>query len=52
LADAPILSSESIREFFSDLLHRAIENQRAQVQPFTALYVTNLLHEYLSSEAL
>jgi hypothetical protein len=46
------LSSQSIREFFSDLLRRAIENQRAQVQPTTALYVTNLLHEYLSSEAL
>jgi len=52
LADAPIVSSGSIREFFSDLLRRAIENQRAQVQPTTLLYVTNLLHEYLSSEAL
>jgi hypothetical protein len=52
LADVPILSPQSIREFFSDLLRRAIENQRAQVQPTTALYVTNLLHEYLSSEAL
>ena len=52
MPDAPILSSESIREFFSDLLRRAIENQRAQVQPTTLLYVTNLLYEYLSSEAL
>jgi hypothetical protein len=52
LPDAKVLSSESIREFFSDLLRRAIENQRAQVQPTTLLYVTNLLHEYLSSEAL
>ena len=52
MADAPIVSSGSIREFFSDLLRRAIENQRAQVQPTTLLYVTNLLHEYLSSEAL
>jgi len=52
LADVPILSSQSIREFFSDLLSRAIENQRAQVQPFTTLYLTNLLYEYLSSEAL
>ena len=52
MADAPILSPQSIREFFSDLLRRAIENQRAQVQPTTLLYVTNLLHEYLNSEAL
>jgi hypothetical protein len=52
LADAPILSSQSIREFFSDLLSRAIENQGARVQPFTELYLLNLLHEYLSSEAL
>jgi hypothetical protein len=52
LDDNPILSPQSVREFFSDLLNRAIENQRVQVQPFTALYVTNLLHEYLSSEAL
>lgn len=52
MADAPILSSESIREFFSELLRRAIENQRAQVQPTTLVYVTNLLYEYLASEAL
>jgi hypothetical protein len=52
LPDAPILSSESIREFFGDLLRRAIENQRAQVQPTTLIYVSNLLYEYLSSEAL
>jgi hypothetical protein len=52
LPDAPILSSQSIREFFRDLLHRAIENQHAQVQPFTELYLANLLHEYLNSEAL
>jgi hypothetical protein len=50
--DQPILSSQSVRQFFGDLLQRAIENQRAQVQPFTALYVANLLHEYLSSDAL
>src|SRR6266436_1017838 len=52
LADAPILSSQSIRDFFRDLLSRAIENQRAQVQPFTELYIVNLLHEFLASEAL
>jgi hypothetical protein len=52
VADAPLLSQQSIRDFFSELLAKAIENQRAQVQPFTALYLTNLLHEYLSSEAL
>ena len=52
MADAPILSSESIREFFQDLLAKAIENQRAQVQPFTELYLVNLLHEFLMSEAL
>src|SRR3989442_15726197 len=52
LADAPILSSQSIRDFFRDMLARAIENQRARVQPFTELYVANLLHEFLASEAL
>src|SRR6202022_3336680 len=52
LADAPILSSQSIRDFFRDLLARAIENQRARVQPFTELYLVNLLHEFLASQAL
>jgi hypothetical protein len=52
LADRPILSAQSIRDFFRDLLARAIENQRAQVQPFTELYLVNLLHEFLASEAL
>src|SRR2546421_12990698 len=52
LADAPILSSQSIRDFFRDLLSRAIENQRARVQPFTELYIVNLLHEFLATEAL
>ncbi|HEY2027775.1 MAG TPA: hypothetical protein VGH20_01085 [Myxococcales bacterium] len=52
MPDAKVLSSESIREFFNDLLRRAIENQRAQVQPTTLIYVSNLLYEYLSSEAL
>jgi hypothetical protein len=52
LADAPILSSQSLRDFFRDLLTRAIENQRASVQPFTELYLVNLLHEFLASEAL
>jgi len=52
LADAPILSSQSLRDFFRDLLSRAIENQRASVQPFTELYLANLLHEFLASEAL
>ena len=52
MADAPILSSQSIRDFFRDLLARAFENQRARVQPFTELYLVNLLHEFLASEAL
>ena len=52
MADAPILSSQSLRDFFRDLLSRAIENQRASVQPFTELYLANLLHEFLASEAL
>jgi hypothetical protein len=52
VADRPILSAQSIRDFFRDLLARAIENQRAQVQPFTELYLVNLLHEFLASEAL
>jgi hypothetical protein len=50
--DPPVLSSQSIKDFFRDLLQRAMENQRAQVQPFTELYVVNLLHEYLLSEVL
>jgi hypothetical protein len=52
LAERPILSAQSIRDFFRDLLARAIENQRAQVQPLTELYLVNLLHEFLASEAL
>ena len=52
MAERPILSAQSTRDFFRDLLARAIENQRAQVQPFTELYLVNLLHEFLASEAL
>src|SRR5436190_12217563 len=52
LAEKPILSAQSIRDFFRDLLARAIENQRARLQPFTELYLVNLLHEFLASEAL
>ena len=52
MADAPILSSQSIRDFFRDLLVQALENQRARLQPFTELYLVNLLHEFLASEAL
>jgi len=52
VADGPILSKESIRDFFRELLTRAIENQRASVQPFTELYLVNLLHEFLAAEAL
>jgi hypothetical protein len=48
----PILSSQNIKDFFRDLLLRAIANQRAQVGPFTELYLVNLLTEYLASEAL
>src|SRR6267143_3284567 len=51
MADA-VLSAQSVKDFFRDLLQRAMENQRAQVQPFTELYVVNLLHEYLLSEVL
>src|SRR6267143_4563870 len=51
MADA-VLSAQSVKDFFRDLLQRAMENQRAQVQPFTELHVVNLLHEYLLSEAL
>ena len=50
--ETPVLSSQSIREFFRDLLQRALENQRAQVQPFTELYLVNLLAEFLNAEAL
>jgi hypothetical protein len=50
VADATLLSPQSIREFFNDLLTQAIENQRADLQPFTALYVTNLLGAFLAPE--
>lgn len=52
MAADPILSQQPIREFFRDLLSKAMENQRAQVGLFTELYVVNLLHEFLASEAL
>jgi hypothetical protein len=52
MTDDPVLSPQSLREFFRDLLQRALENQRARVQPFTELYLVNLLHEFLMSEAL
>ena len=52
MTDGSVLSPQSIREFFRDLLQRALENQRASVQPFTELYLVNLLHEFLMSEAL
>jgi hypothetical protein len=52
VVDARVLSSQSIREFFQDLVAKAIENQRARVQPFTELYLVNLLAEYLMSEVL
>jgi hypothetical protein len=48
----PILSPQDLREFFRDLLATAISNQRAAVQPFTELYLVNLLYDYLSAEAL
>ncbi len=48
----PILSPQDLRGFFRDLLGAAIANQRAAVQPFTELYLVNLLYDYLSSEAL
>src|ERR1700693_2328118 len=50
--DSAVLSSESIKDFFRDVLQRAIANQRASVQPFTELYLVNLLHGFLASEAL
>jgi len=52
VADAKVLSSESLREFFQNLLAKAIENQGARVQPFTELYLVNLLAQFLMSEAL
>src|SRR5438874_13461530 len=52
MSEGSVLSPQSVREFFRDLLQRALENQRARVQPFTELYVVNLLHEFLLSEAL
>jgi hypothetical protein len=52
MTDGSVLSPQSLRDFFRDLLQRALENQRARVQPFTELYVVNLLHEFLLSEAL
>lgn len=48
----PILSSQSVRDFFRELLTSAIVNQRALVQPATELYLANLMTEFLASEAL
>ena len=48
----PIMSAQDLREFFRDLLTAAIVNQRATVQPFTELYLVNLLYEYLGAETL
>ena len=45
MSEGSVLSPQSVREFFRDLLQRALENQRARVQPFTELYVVNLLHD-------
>ncbi len=47
-----ILSPQDLRGFLRELVSKAIANQRAAVQPFTELYLVNLLHEYLSAEAL
>jgi hypothetical protein len=54
LIDDPgqILSAQDFRDFFRDLLSAAIANQRATVQPFTELYLVNLLYEFLSTQAL
>jgi hypothetical protein len=48
----PILSPESIQEFFRDLLSSAIENQNARVQQETEFYLVKLLADFLRSEAL
>lgn len=48
----PILSSHGVRDFFRELLSSAIANQRVLVQPATEIYLTNLLAEFLASEAL
>ena len=52
MGDETILSPLGFKEFFRDLLTQAMQNQKAQVTPFTELYLINLLHEFLSSQAL
>jgi hypothetical protein len=49
-----LLSPQSLREFFRDLLTAAIDNQRARpsVQQETEHYLVNLLGDFLASEAL
>lgn len=48
----PILSPESLQEFFRELLTRALENQNARVEQETEFYLVKLLAEFLRSEAL
>jgi hypothetical protein len=50
--EAPILSPQSVQDFFRDLLSTAIQNQNAGVQPMTAEYVVNVLSAFLVSEQL
>lgn len=49
-----ILSQESLRELFRDLLQAAIDNQRARraVAEATEVYLVNLLGDFLSGESL
>jgi hypothetical protein len=47
-----VLSAASVQEFFRELLALAIENQRANVQQATELYLANLLAGFLQAEAL
>jgi hypothetical protein len=47
-----VLSAASVQEFFRELLALAIENQRANLQQATELYLANLLAGFLQAEAL
>lgn len=48
----PVVSPQSLREFFKSLLDDAIVNQRASVQIETSFYLVNLLADFLATEAL
>lgn len=52
MRDAPEIDVRSLREFFRDAVHDALERQRICVDDHTEHYVVNLLTMFVRSEAL